>query len=51
MNGEDYGGILKNKHITNMLILELTYSNENKINIFCNGFIYNIFGKKLYLYF
>ena len=33
-NGEYYGGILKNKYIKNMLILELTYSNENKINIF-----------------
>ena len=33
-NGEDYGGVLKNKYIKNILILELTYSNENKINNF-----------------
>ena len=34
-----------------MLILELTYSNENKLIFFCNGFIYNIFGKNyIYIY-
>ena len=52
MNGEDYGGILKNKYIKNMLILELTYSNENKINIFFVMVLFIIYlVKKLYLYF
>ena len=34
------GGVLKNKYIKNMLILELTYSNENKINDFYLKYIW-----------
>ena len=41
---------MKNKYIKNMLILELTYSNENKINIFFVMFLFILYLVKNYIY-